>query len=175
MYQDLLIDYFTKIMVSRDMHSTKAVQCQQILWWSIFFSSLPRGSTFWRPYPSAASILLDASIFSACTCGPWLLSFEAILSQFSGNSFSLRLLASFLPFVGIWNFTVLGPFSQNILLARSSQPPSLFFLCIWPYSGSTLSPSLARLDWLCCWYRRAGWRGPRFLASRRAVTALELS
>lgn len=120
---------------------------------STFFSPLSAGgSSLWRPCPSAASILLDASIFSACASGPFLRCFKASLSQFSGNSFFLLLLVSFR-----WDlkFHYLGPFSHSFLLA-SSEPPPLLCLCIWHDLGSTLSPSPARLDWLRCWCRRAG-------------------
>ena len=103
--------------------------------------------------------------FPSLCLWPLLRSFKASLSQFSGNSFPSLLLVSFLPFVGILNFIILGPFSQTILRA-SAQPPSLFCLCVWHDLGSTLSPSPARGDWLRRWCRRAGSQVLRFLANR---------
>lgn len=135
---------------------------------STFFSPLSAGgSSLWRSHPSAASILLDASIFSACASGPFLRCFKASLSQFSGNSFFLLLLVSFR-----WDlkFHYLGPFSHTTLLA-SSEPPSL--LCA---SGMTWAPPFpqAQRALIGC-VAGAEELAPLLSRQQASVNALELS
>lgn len=135
----MLIDYFTKTMVSRDMDSTNAAWCQKIHG-GLFSSRLSLEAAHAKDLVLQQFLIATgASVVWACASGPLQQSFRASLSRFSGNSFSLLLLVSFLPFFGILYFIIWGPLSQNILLA-SPEPPPLFCLCIWHYLGSTLSP-----------------------------------
>lgn len=85
---------------------------------------------------------------------PWTLSIvlTACLTQFSENSFSLFLLVSFLRFVGILNFIILGPFSQNILLASYS-----LLLCSVCASGITRAPPFSPSPARVCWLVQKGW------------------
>lgn len=170
----MLICYFTKIMVSSDVDSTNAVQCQNIHG-DLFSSQSSLESTFRRPCLSAASHF-QRCLYFLCL---YLWTLPTVLQcQFKSvfwKLISLLLLVSFILFFGILNFIILRPFSQNILLS-SSEPSSLFGLCIWHYLDSTLfPPSPARIYWPRCWRIRTGCRGPLLPHKHAAVTALELS